>query len=312
MPAPPRILVVVDPTAAAQPAVERGAWLARHFAGARLELFISDFDPVLDSRAGERAAVSEARAALVESHTRRLLELAAPLAAEGIDVTVNARWDHPLHEAIVHKAIDAAADIVVKDTHFHSMLKRSILSNTDWNLIRNCPSALLLVKPRPVSLKPCIVAAIDPLHERDRSASLDHDILATAERFCGALGGELHAFHAFDIAPLIAASTEAMMMPIALPLDEITDALRLEHSSAVHALTDTHAIPRTRVHVEQGATRDSLLALTGDLRADVVVMGAVSRSGLERLFVGSTAEDVLDKLSCDLLIVKPERPAARA
>jgi universal stress protein E len=41
------------------------------------------------------------------------------------------------------------------------------------------------------------------------------------------------------------------------------------------------------------------------LRADVVVMGAISRSALERLFVGSTAEAVLDKLHCDVLIVKP-------
>ena len=35
------------------------------------------------------------------------------------------------------------------------------------------------------------------------------------------------------------------------------------------------------------------------------VMGAVSRSALARLFIGSTAERVLDKLSCDTLIVKP-------
>jgi universal stress protein E len=34
-------------------------------------------------------------------------------------------------------------------------------------------------------------------------------------------------------------------------------------------------------------------------------MGAVSRSGLKRLFLGNTAEEVLDKLSCDVLIVKP-------
>jgi universal stress protein E len=34
-------------------------------------------------------------------------------------------------------------------------------------------------------------------------------------------------------------------------------------------------------------------------------MGAVSRSALERVFVGSTAELVLDRLGCDVLIVKP-------
>jgi universal stress protein E len=35
-------------------------------------------------------------------------------------------------------------------------------------------------------------------------------------------------------------------------------------------------------------------------------MGAVSRSALERLFIGSTAEEVLDRVPCDLLIVKAD------
>jgi universal stress protein E len=37
----------------------------------------------------------------------------------------------------------------------------------------------------------------------------------------------------------------------------------------------------------------------------VIVMGAISRRALERLFVGSTAEAVLDRLPCDVMIVKP-------
>ena len=34
-------------------------------------------------------------------------------------------------------------------------------------------------------------------------------------------------------------------------------------------------------------------------------MGAVSRSAIERWFIGSTAESVLEKLSCDVVVVKP-------
>jgi universal stress protein E len=34
-------------------------------------------------------------------------------------------------------------------------------------------------------------------------------------------------------------------------------------------------------------------------------MGAVSRSGLKRVFIGNTAERVLDELACDVLVVKP-------
>jgi hypothetical protein len=34
-------------------------------------------------------------------------------------------------------------------------------------------------------------------------------------------------------------------------------------------------------------------------------MGAVSRSGLKRVFIGSTAESAIDHIDCDVLILKP-------
>jgi universal stress protein E len=34
-------------------------------------------------------------------------------------------------------------------------------------------------------------------------------------------------------------------------------------------------------------------------------MGAVSRTGLKRIFIGNTAEHVLDSLRCDVMVVKP-------
>ncbi len=33
-------------------------------------------------------------------------------------------------------------------------------------------------------------------------------------------------------------------------------------------------------------------------------MGATSRSGLKRIFIGNTAEHVLDSLKCDVLVVR--------
>ncbi len=239
------------------------------------------------------------------NHFRRLRDLARPLIEDAIDVTVDARWDYPLHEGIVRKADESNATLVIKDSHYHSVLRRSIFSNTDWNVIRACPATLLLVKPRAAALKPCIVAAIDPMHERDKPAELDTKILSVAAELATALGGELHAFHGFDIAPMLAASASSLAMPIAMPMRELTDSMRAEHSEAVHALTDARGIARDRVHIHQGGTRELLVALTEQLRADIVVMGAMSRTGMKRLFLGNTAEDVLDQLPCDLVIVKP-------
>jgi universal stress protein E len=304
MPDQKRVLVVVDPTAASHPSIERAAWLARH-TPARIELFISDYAPQLVDPRSHGAAATEARAALLERHRRRLEHLAQPLLTRGLAVSWDTRLDHPLYDSIVRKAQDSAADFVIKDTHYHTALKRSIFSNTDWNLIRNCAATLWLCKPRPASERPCFVAAVDPLHECDKPAELDRRIIETAKSLSEALDGDVHVFHAFDVITAIAISTDAMTMPIALPINDIADAMRAEHTEAVERLCREHGVPAERTHIHQGGTRQTLLALTDHLRADAVVMGALSRSGLKGLFIGNTAEDVLDRLHCDLIIVKP-------
>jgi universal stress protein E len=305
-----KILVVIDPTATAQPALDRIAHLPRPLT-AQLTLLICDCEPNLAvGYALAPEAVAASRASLLARHEKRLKALAAPLIAQGLDVHTDARWDYPLHEAILRKAVEWSADLVVKDTHHHSALQRSIFSNTDWNLIRHCPMQLLLVKPRPIGHVPCVVAAVDPLHPRDKTASLDDRILISAKELARMLGGQTHVVHTFDVAPAIVASSDGLMMPIALPIAEIAAELEKNHTEAVRALADTHGIPRERVHVLQGDTRELLVSSTDDLRADVLVMGAISRSAIERLFIGSTAEAVLDKLRCDVLIVRPAASAA--
>jgi K+-sensing histidine kinase KdpD len=73
----------------------------------------------------------------------------------------------------------------------------------------------------------------------------------------------------------------------------------------IDQLTETAGIPPARRHVQMGDVTAELRATAKRMRASLVVMGAVSRSALTRIFIGNTAERVLDKLSCDVLIVKP-------
>jgi universal stress protein E len=305
---PTRILAVVDPTATSQPAAERAAALAKRIR-AQLELFICEYDSQLvDTASLAVEGLPKARTALIDKRVEQLREIATTLEAGDLAVWVDARWDSPRSDGIVRKALDSGADVVFKDTHYHPLLKRSVFSNTDWNLIRECPALVWLTKPRAIATKPHFIAAVDPLHERAKPTELDDRILAAAKRYCYPLNGQLHVFHAFDVTPAVAASMDSRNgagMPLPVPVHEIAEAMRVRHADAVHQLTDAHGIPRDCVHVREGGTRDLVVALTEQLQADVVVMGAVSRRGLKRLFLGNTAETVLDKLPCDLLIVKP-------
>jgi len=307
----PNVLVVLDPTSKQQPSLERAAWFAQR-TGAALDLFICDYEQDFATTAVfDLAALESARRSLIATHFRTLKEHAKRLERQGITARVDARWDHPLDAGILKKAMEAKADLVIKDTHYHDAWRRTLFSSTDWCLIRSCPVPLWLVKPRRMAERPSIVAAVDPLHEHDKPASLDDRILSAAKDICAAAGGELHVFHAYDIAPALAVSADSIMMPISAPVRDVAAALEVRHTEAVFALTDRHSLARSCVEVHEGATRQLLVALTERMKADLVVIGAVSRSALRRLFIGSTAEQVLDKLPCDILIVGPEGlPAA--
>jgi len=300
------ILVVVDPTAQDQPAVNRAAWLASRL-GANLELFICDYDQYLASeRFFDIKAVRKARNSLIDRHLKRLEKLAAPLREAGLKVSVDAAWDHPLHEGILRKIDKLAPTLVLKDTHFHSAIKRSVFSNTDWNIIRQCTVPLWLVKPHTDEAIRTVLAAVDPLHERDKPARLDQKIVKVAREISTAVNGKLGVVHAFDPAPVYAVATDAMSFPITEPINDAVAALREQHQKAMDKLATKHKIPSADTHLIEGETREVLVGAVDELGADLIVMGAVSRAALKRLVLGSTAERVLDFLPCDLLIVKPD------
>ena len=307
-----RILVVVDPTEEAQPAVERAAWLAQAY-GASVELFICDYDQALAALPRfDPETTEQRRRAVLDTHLARLEPLRARLAEQNLRVEIDARWGRPLHRGILDKISESRPMLVVKDTHEHALLRRTLLSNTDWNLIRACPVPLLLVKPRPVGVPPRVLAAVDPVHENDKPAALDRAILAFAGELARKIGGKLSILHTFDTAPLYAAAADTPLAMTTVPPAELIAELEARHRQALDTLLAQSSIVEADVRFEEGAAHVEIARAAENEAADFVVMGAVSRSGLQRIFVGSTAEQALDRLPCDLVVVKPpgfETPA---
>jgi len=67
----------------------------------------------------------------------------------------------------------------------------------------------------------------------------------------------------------------------------------------------------TRNHLLSGSAAVEIPLAARRLRASLLVMGDMSRRGLQRWFIGDTAERIVDELRCDVLIVKPAGFKAR-
>jgi universal stress protein E len=289
------ILVVVDPsTKDKQPVLERAAWLAKR-ADARIELFASDYDADIDAGTTPLWVPSPgAREEVLRAHRAALEELAKPLRASGANVSVDVAWHRPMEEAVVRKAVACGAWLVAKDTRHHNLMQRTFLTNVDWHLVRTCPAPLWLVKDRSLGAQPKVFAALDPLNQHDKPAALDDRIFAFCADLVGFAGGSLHVVHAIS-----------MPMGIEVPIDA-RNVIAAEHRAAMDRFLTTHAVAREAVHVYEGLGHECLRQAALDHSADVVVMGAIARSGLKRLVIGSTAQRVLDRMPCDLVIIKPQ------
>jgi universal stress protein E len=302
-----RILAVLDPTTESQPALAKAVMLARR-CDAALELFICDFDPSLSGQPFfDTDKLRHLREEFVSERLEYLEEAAEDLRAEGLEVETHVHWDNPSYRGIVRRVEESSPDLVVKDTHYHTVLRRTLFTNTDWSLIRTCPAPLLLAKPGDWPDTPRLLAALDPGHLGDKPAALDHDILEWSELIAARMGGELHAVHAFFPAALLAATTSMGGMPLVAGVTaaEVVEAERKRIAGVLGEIVASHAVAPARVHLEQGAAHEVLPRVAEQIGAALLVMGAVSRSRLQEVFLGSTAERVLDRIGCDVLVVKP-------
>jgi universal stress protein E len=305
MPRIRRILVAVKDTAARKlPAVDKAAQLARAL-NAELELFHAISEPVyVDALSLAGETVSQLQRKWRAAHLKKLERVATRLREAGTKVTTRVDWDFPAFEAVVRRANRSKADLIVAERHGGRHVAPWLLRFNDWELLRRSPLPVLLVKTRTPWDKPAVLAAVDPSHSFAKPAKLDATVLDAGRQVAQALQGELHVAHAFAPATLDIETLDLNLPDLSAHIEK--EAGRRAQEALDKALVGSD-IPRTRRHLIGRHAVDAIPACAQQLHAGLVVMGAISRSGIQRLLIGNTAERILDALACDVLVVKPAR-----
>jgi universal stress protein E len=302
-----RILVAIgDTTRAPSSELRKAAALARA-AHATVELFHAIDEPDPERGFPEtvtREEFEQHRAKIAGKYRRRLERFAHDPTLRGVTVRCTALWDYPPHAAVIRRALAAHSDLVIATTRGRRFGARLLLRNTDWELIRHCPVPLLLVKSPRAYQRPLVLAAVDPYHKHARPADLDARLLEAGAHIAKLLHGSLQVFHAYrplvTVEPMVGTAAPLVMLP---PEAEAVHTEQVMHT--IGQLAEKAGIPRSRCHLRMGEVADQLSAFARRSGAAIVVMGAVSRSAIMRWFIGNTAERTLDRLTCDVLVVKP-------
>jgi universal stress protein E len=286
-----RILVIADINDKCF-ATPRGLELA-HRLGYSTEVVAFAYDSLrgLKVSAEEKAAIKQRlldeREAIVKGRVERYRH-------QGQDVSVRVVWGKDVASWVVRHAGKGYLAVVKTGHRSGSM----VYTSTDWQLLRNCPAPVLIVAEKKWHNTKPILAAVD-LGTRSRvKRALNVRVIEIAQRLAEGLQAELRLICAIE--PPAVLSELNMIDPIAY-----TKQQREAMAPYLGELVAAHQLSRGAFKVKRGPVAKVITSEAAELRAQLVVMGTVGRTGVKARLLGNTAESVLALLNTDVLALKP-------
>jgi len=288
-----KILVIIDPDADEQTALMRCSEMAP---GANLDIHIARFI----ERPIQRVPDKKFGSALIAAEKERLDQLVKQQLNGVQEVTTEVIPFSRLYEAIIQTATRINADFVFKPLRKHNPVARTLFTSTDWNLVRLCPLPLLLTNPGSKIVGKPVIAAIDVCNQDTGHEELNRMVLSQAKTVARVIHSDVYAVNAFTPPTAMWGYGAADPIPYEITRDQHKD-----HVAEAYRLAEEFGISNDHVSVCEGVAEQVVNEVAGQLSASLIVLGTVARSGLAGLFIGNTAEAVLERSQTDVLVVKP-------
>jgi nucleotide-binding universal stress UspA family protein len=290
------ILVDIDATAKAHPALDWAVMLARAF-----DSKLTVCDVVSLPSQVQRFLATTYVQRIAEQRREGLARIAASLEAPASAKLLAGR---PALE-LIEEVLGGGHDLVVR-SHARDLAakKPAPFGAVAMELLRKCPSPLLLVPQARLPRRLRILAAVN-------ASTLDAEEQALNERIVACAVGIASRLHAPPPVLLHAWAVygeRALRIKIrARELARFTRQVRSLARSSLDLLAQPYmdALPYANVKLRRGDLEDVIPRFVVSEGVDLVVMGTVARAGIAGMLVGNTAERMLKRLSCAVLALKP-------
>ena len=297
-----RILCPVDFSEFSAPAVRHSVRLARWFS-ARVEvLHVVPRSPFGLAGGGVPEALETVRA-IRETAERELAELVEPLLGEGVPIETRL-LEGEAWRVIVDEAESTCPDLLILGTHGRGGFEHLLLGSVTEKVLRRAPCPVLTVG----RLVP--VTHTGPLFRRILCAVDLSDASTRTLENALALGRESDAqitlLHVIASLPDELEGRRSLAVADVGPLRErlVDEASKQLRAAVPH---DTRQFFDVSERVESGTPWTEILRAAGEMEADLIVMGAHTRGAIGRMLFGSTANQVVRRATCPVLIVREAR-----
>ena len=255
------------------------------------------------------------QAEMISEHQNRLQELISPW-EKNIEIKTRVLTGILFLE-VIHEVLRNGHDLLFKTADSGVLLNR-VFGSDDMHLLRKCPCPVWLVKPESPKTYQMILAAVDvnddyPSEELNTRHSLNHQILEIASSLALSECANLHIVHAWR------AIGEGTMRGafMARPEEEVAsyiEEVKQQHVQNMKELMsetidklgqEAQDYIKPKKNLIKGDPRKIIPAFAEEIKADLIVMGTVARTGLSGFFMGNTAETILNQINCSVLAIKP-------
>lgn len=218
---------------------------------------------------------------------------------------------------IIRDVIRNEHDLVIKAAESGGLLER-VFGSEDMHLLRKCPCPVWLVKSTSPKSYQQILAAVDvsdyyPPAELNTRHQLNLRIMEMASSLAQSEFAELHVVHVWDAigenlvnemfndAP--EAKVDTYVNQVKRQSEANLDSLMREVSS--NAGQDAQGYFNPQRHLIKGVARKEVPTFAKEIKADLVILGTVARTGIPGFIMGNTVETILYQLDCSVLAIKP-------
>jgi len=309
------ILVVMDPMCDQQPALTRAISLAKQ-TSATIELFLVAYNRQLVNHwIFDTMQLALLQKEYVASQLRWLETYVNDIVGQGLTVKLDIKWHKNIATAVLDKASQVSADMVIKSTHQHPTLNRLFFTPTDWRLLKYCRVPLLLAKSSSdtdkstsyqVTSYKVIMAAVDPVNANDKPANLDNAVIDASASLAALFEADIHVGHCYQPVGIeLWQGMSSVGMDQSLPMHDFSEYLQSVesyHQRSLDELVADYGFEDSSLHLVSGEVEFELANLVEETQVDLLVMGMGDNVG----FIGNTVEKILDNVHCDILSVKAE------
>ncbi len=213
------------------------------------------------------------------------------------DITPMVRFGKPVQE-IIKVTKEENIDLLVIGTHGRAGVDRFILGSVAERIVRTSVCPVMVIKGEKYAGFKRIVVPID-FSDCSRKA-LEYAV-ATARSHNSTLT-ILHVYEESFIEPYVnAANSEKEADEIMKEIDRVNENRYDEFLKTV-ALS---GVEYDKLLIK-GVPETEIVETAMEQQADLLVMGTHGRTGIKHIIIGSTAEEVVRSVHCDIIIVNPD------